>query len=138
MGKKERSAEIPTIIGHGAFFEGNITSASGLRIEGRVRGKVKCDHSVVVGHTAKVEAEIESQSVLIDGEVIGNVTAKDQIEITQRGRLRGDIQTPKLVTEPGAHFDGVCKMTSQGSEKEVDDQIEASSPPGMKVVRSKA
>lgn len=125
---KGKSDRIGTIIGHNAHFEGTISSEGGLRIDGSVKGEIQCDGTLIVGSEGKVEAEIVADNVMIAGEFSGNLTAKNHLEITERGKVRGEITTAKLVMAPGVVFDGTCHMTSQEDLLESTDALSLPAP----------
>ncbi|MFH1293325.1 MAG: polymer-forming cytoskeletal protein [Pseudomonadota bacterium] len=134
---KEKIERIDTIIGHHAYFEGTISSKEGLRIDGSVKGNIQCEGSLVIGSAGKVAAEIVADNVLIAGEFTGNITAKDRLEITEKGKVNGDVTTVKFVMAPGVIFDGRCHMHSRQVLLEPVDSLSlpaplvSSAPPGL-------
>ena len=123
---KKRAETIDSIIGHHVYFEGILLSKESLRIDGRVKGKVECEGSVVIGSEGKVEGEILADNVFIAGELTGNATARNKLEITEKGKVYGDIATAKLVVDPEVIFEGKCRMIS---EKHIADSSDSLSPP---------
>ncbi|MCG2779253.1 MAG: polymer-forming cytoskeletal protein [Desulfobacterales bacterium] len=124
---KEKIERIDTIIGHHAYFEGTISSKGGLRIDGSVKGNIQCEGSLVIGSAGKVAAEIVADNVLIAGE-LGNITAKDRLEITEKGKVNGDVTTAKFVMAPGVIFDGRCHMHSRQVLLEPVDSLSLPAP----------
>ncbi|HOX43692.1 MAG TPA: polymer-forming cytoskeletal protein [Myxococcota bacterium] len=113
--KKEKKVslktdEITTVLGKGSEFEGKLHFEGTLRIEGVFHGEIKSDSVLVVGEGAKVNAEVEIGTVIINGQVTGNIKAKQGVEIRAPGRMMGNIETPSLIIEKGVAFDGQCKM----------------------------
>jgi cytoskeletal protein CcmA (bactofilin family) len=113
--KKERPVtlktdEITTILGKGSEFEGKLQFEGTLRIEGVFSGEIASDSVLVVGEGARVDAEIDIGTIIINGEVQGNVRAKQGVELRGKGRLKGNLETPSLYIEKGVVFDGSCKM----------------------------
>jgi len=113
--KKENSVslktdDITTVLGKGSEFEGKLQFEGTLRIEGVFSGEIHSDSVLVVGEGAKVSAEIDIGTIIINGEVRGNVRAKNGVEIRQPGRLLGNMQSPSLIIEQGVVFEGSCKM----------------------------
>jgi cytoskeletal protein CcmA (bactofilin family) len=98
------------LLGHGAEFEGKLTFAGTVRIDARFKGSITTNDVLVVGQSAKIDAEITCGTVIVYGEVNGNIHAKTGIELRQPGRVRGDIETPSLVVEKGAFFQGQSRM----------------------------
>lgn len=100
------AGEITTLLGPGAIFEGKLTFDGGVRIEGRFKGEVFSEDTLVIGEGAVVEATIEIGEVIIKGTVVGNITAKRSIEIHAPGRVKGDLHTPSLQIDKGVVFEG--------------------------------
>jgi cytoskeletal protein CcmA (bactofilin family) len=101
---------LTTFIGEDVEFEGTLRAKDTLRIEGRIRGQIKSDNTVIIGQNADVEADIQSKNVIIIGALSGNVDASRQLVVNKSGRLKGNVSTPSLVIEPGALFNGRTKM----------------------------
>ena len=104
--KQAPMGEITTLLGPGAQFEGKLTFDGTVRIDGRFKGEVFSDDTLVIGEGAIVEAEIEIGDVIIQGVVVGNIKAKRSIEIHAPGRVKGDLHTPSLQIAKGVIFEG--------------------------------
>lgn len=103
-------------IGESIFIKGELTGNEDLTIEGKVEGKIDLkDHHLTIGGPGKVNAEIFAKSVTITGEVVGNVRADERIEITTKGRLKGNIASPRITIADGAHFKGSVDMDGKSS-----------------------
>src|SRR5829696_48332 len=100
------AGEITTLLGRGASFEGKLTFEGTVRIDGRFKGEVCTDDTLVIGEGAIVEASLDGGEVIIQGTVIGNITAKRSIEIHAPGRVKGDLHTPTLQIDKGVIFEG--------------------------------
>ena len=100
------AGEITTLLGRGATFEGKLTFEGTVRIDGRFKGEVFTDDVLVIGEGAIVEASLDVGEVIIQGTVIGNITAKRSIEIHAPGRVKGDLHTPSLQIDKGVMFEG--------------------------------
>jgi cytoskeletal protein CcmA (bactofilin family) len=109
--------EITTLLGRGAAFEGKLTFEGTVRIDGRFRGEVFSDDTLVIGEGALVEAEIDIGEVIIQGTVVGNVKAKRSIEIHAPGRVKGDVHTPSLQIDKGVIFEGRSFMEAMVAPK---------------------
>src|SRR6478752_3366411 len=115
--KQAPMGEITTLLGRGATFEGKLTFDGTVRIDGRFKGEVFTDDVLVIGEGAIVEASLDVGEVIIQGTVIGNITAKRSIEIHAPGRVKGDLHTPTLQIDKGVMFEGRSFMeaaTQQG------------------------
>lgn len=106
VAKAQPAGEITTLLGRGATFEGKLTFDGTVRIDGRFKGEVFSDDTLVIGEGAQVEAQIDIGEVIVQGTVIGNIQAKRSIEIHAPGRIKGDLHTPVLQIDKGVIFEG--------------------------------
>jgi cytoskeletal protein CcmA (bactofilin family) len=101
-------------IGHGVEIEGRITSGQDLRIDGKVDGTIEVgDHSVIIGQSATIKADLAAKSVLISGTLVGDVTASERVEVKTGASLEGDITTPRLVIADGAVVNGTIDVAGR-------------------------
>jgi cytoskeletal protein CcmA (bactofilin family) len=122
MLKREEFPSIPTptgelnaLLGRGSEFEGKLTFEGTVRIDGKFTGTIITNDVLVVGEGAKISAEISCGSIIVHGEISGNVKAKNAIELHHPARMRGNVEAPSLMVEKGVIFEGQCKM--EGVEK---------------------
>jgi cytoskeletal protein CcmA (bactofilin family) len=98
-------------IGPSIFIKGDLSGEEDLVIEGRVEGKVDLkQNNVTVGKNGKVKADVSGRVVTIEGEVTGNVFAREQAILRQSGAINGNIQAPRVVLEDGSRFKGSIDM----------------------------
>ena len=98
-------------IGPSIFIKGDLSGEEDLVIEGRVEGKVDLkQNNVTVGKNGKVRADVFGKVVTIEGEVTGNVYAREQAILRQSGAIQGNIQAPRVVLEDGSRFKGSIDM----------------------------
>lgn len=102
--------DVHTILGPESSFEGKLVFEGTVRIDGSFKGQINTDNILVVGQGARVEATVEVGSIVINGEVIGDVIAKELIEIHAPAKLRGNVTTPQIMIAKGVLFEGSCKM----------------------------
>jgi len=114
--KQSAAGEITTLLGRGATFEGKLTFDGTVRIDGRFKGEVFSDDVLVIGEGAVVEAQIDVGEIIIQGAVVGNITAKRSIEIHAPGRVKGDLHTPALQIDKGVIFEGRCFMEAASQQ----------------------
>jgi cytoskeletal protein CcmA (bactofilin family) len=98
--------EFPTTIGADASFKGEMSFEKGLRLMGRFEGKMTTPGRLHVAREAKMQADVEAGAIIVEGDVRGNLTASDRIELKQTARYEGDLVTAKLVVDEGAVFSG--------------------------------
>lgn len=102
--------EVNALLGKGSEFEGKLTFEGTVRIDGIFTGQIFTEDVLIVGEGAVVKAEIEAGTVILHGQVIGNIRAKQAVEIHAPGRLKGNIITPALQIDRGVIFEGGCQM----------------------------
>lgn len=114
MGMKNGSNmdNIVGLLGKGTEFEGKLIFEGTLRIDGKFKGEVVTSGILAVGDGALVHAEIQADTIIVRGEVHGNLKAEKQVEIKGNGRLYGNISTPSLIVDEGVVFEGSCQMTN--------------------------
>lgn len=117
LGESRTSAtsELNALLGKGSEFDGKLTFEGTVRIDGTFSGEISTTDTLIVGEGAKVQAEISCGTLLVHGEVTGNVTASVAAELRAPARVKGDITTPSLMVERGVLFQGASKMTEQAS-----------------------
>jgi cytoskeletal protein CcmA (bactofilin family) len=97
-------------IGKGTVLEGNIETSGNIRIDGRIMGNIKSKAKIVLGGSSLVDGNVTAQNADIEGTVKGKVEIADLLVLKATATVHGDISTGKLVVEPGAVFNGTCKM----------------------------
>jgi cytoskeletal protein CcmA (bactofilin family) len=111
--EQKRAEEISNssnTIGKGTFLEGNVETYGNIRIEGKVVGNIKSKSKVALGHQSHVQGNILAQNADIEGEVKGKLEITELLVLKATAVISGDIVTGKMVVEPGAVFNGTCKM----------------------------
>jgi cytoskeletal protein CcmA (bactofilin family) len=107
--------ELNGFMDEGTEFIGELRFRDTFRIDGRLKGKVVSEHTLIVGETGQVDAEIECAVVSIKGTVSGRVAARDRIELLSGARVQATLISPRLVIEEGAVFQGQCDMGAAGA-----------------------
>jgi cytoskeletal protein CcmA (bactofilin family) len=103
---------VQTIIGKGSEFEGKLTFEGQVRIEGKFNGQITTKDTLIVDQSARVQAEINAGTVVINGTIEGNVRATVLVELHASGKLKGNVEAPAFSIERGGMFEGACKMES--------------------------
>lgn len=104
------------IISEGTRLEGKIEFESISRVHGILSGEIRAkdDSILILCETSLVEGNVQADTLMIDGYVRGDVTAKTRVVISQTGRVIGNIKTPSLIVEFGGYFEGRCAMGNEG------------------------
>jgi cytoskeletal protein CcmA (bactofilin family) len=103
---EQSNQEFPTTIGADASFKGELSFEKGLRLMGRLEGKINTPGRLHIAREAKMQADVEAGAIIVEGDVRGNLTANDRIELKQTARYEGDLSAAKLVVDEGAIFSG--------------------------------
>lgn len=98
-------------IGQSVQIKGELNGNEDLLIEGKVDGKINLkDHNLTIGTNGRITAEIHAKTMMVLGEVVGNITADDKVEVAPTGSIKGDITAPHVVLADGARFKGNIDM----------------------------
>jgi len=106
----EELSQTSNIIGKETVLEGSIESAGNIRIEGKVFGNAKAKAKFVMGNDAFVDGNVVARSGEVGGNIRGNIEISELLILKPTAVINGDILTNQLVVEPGATFNGGCKM----------------------------
>lgn len=99
-------------VGGTSELSGEVRFRGMMRVDGHISGRIVSDDgTLIVSSGGRVDAEVSVAIARINGTVAGNITASEKIELGRTARVEGDLQTPALVVESGAIFDGGCRMT---------------------------
>ena len=106
----KESEKVETVFSETTSFDGTLKFSTSIKIEGNFKGKIISKGYLMVGENARVRANIKVNSIVIAGEVKGNVEADDRLEMLPTGKLYGNIKTKKLKMADGVVFEGTCEM----------------------------
>jgi cytoskeletal protein CcmA (bactofilin family) len=114
--KKTDEEEVRAFLGKGAEFTGKLMFNGSVRIDGNFKGSIFGNGTLVIGEGAEIEADIRVDSVLVSGDVHGQIDVKKKIRIYSTGKVTGDLNVPVFSVEEGAFFEGTCHMTRSEAE----------------------
>jgi cytoskeletal protein CcmA (bactofilin family) len=118
-------------IGKSVVIKGELNGSEDLTIEGHVEGKIELrDHVLTIGPNGKIKAELFAKAVVVLGEVKGNVTATEKVDIRENGSVEGDITAPRVAIAEGAHFRGSVDMAAKGKQPQQSKPTEVRSQSG--------
>jgi cytoskeletal protein CcmA (bactofilin family) len=123
VGPKAEAARHPerdmVNIGKSVVIKGELSGSEDLTIEGQVEGKIELRQNVLtIGPNGKIKAQVFAKSIIVQGEVHGNVTATERVDIRDNGSVDGDLSAPRVAIADGAHFRGAIDMQRQGAKPE--------------------
>ena len=104
--------QVGTIIGPGAVLDGPLTTKDSTRIDGTVKGNVTISGALIVGQEGKITGTVSAMNAYIAGEVTGNISApQGKVEISDTGKVIGDVTCKGIIIDENAVFSGQCDMT---------------------------
>jgi len=104
-------------IGKSVIIKGELSGSEDLTIEGQVEGKIELKQNVLtIGPNGRIKAQILAKAVVVQGEVTGNVTATERVDIRDNGSVDGDLSAPRVAIADGAHFRGSIDMQKGGGK----------------------
>ena len=107
---KQQSGMMFNALTAGSKIVGNITADSDFRIDGLIEGDLNCNGKVVIGEAGRIKGTVVSTNAEILGLMEGKITCAQQLSLRANGKINGDVHTKTLIVEPGALFNGTCKM----------------------------
>jgi len=127
----QKKTQTHTILGPESVFEGKLTFQGAVRIDGRFKGSIFTEDTLVVGERAVVEAEIHAGTLILNGTVRGNIYAKKVLELQAPAKVYGDVETASLIVQKGVIFQGSCRMENLGPAKEKIRVVTKQDQPAM-------
>jgi cytoskeletal protein CcmA (bactofilin family) len=109
--------EVNAFMGTETLFEGKLNYTGAVRLDGRYKGEIRSDDTLIVGETGRIEGEFHVGIAIIQGEVVGNMFAKERVELHHPGRMIGNVTAPTVIMDEGAIFEGNCKMKEKKKEQ---------------------
>ena len=106
-------------IGKSVVIKGELSGSEDLTIEGQVEGKIELRQNVLtIGPNGRIKAQVFAKSIIVQGEVTGDITATERVDIRDNGSVDGDLSAPRVAIADGAHFRGSIDMQRQGAKTE--------------------
>ena len=111
LAREIKEGNLSGFVGGGTIVTGEANFKALMRVDGQLSGRVTSSSgTLIVGANGKVDANIEVAVAMIHGTVNGDIIASQRLELGRAAKLTGNIQTASLMIEPGALFEGTCKM----------------------------
>lgn len=114
---KGKSGDLNGFLDRGSSFKGELEFEDTMRIDGKFNGKITSKNELIVGESAHIEGDVHVGRIAISGTVVGKIRADQRVEIHRNGKVYSDVDTPALIIEEGAIFQGNCVMGDRGANK---------------------
>lgn len=122
LARAVKEGAVGGFVGGTSTLSGEINFRGMMRVDGKVTGRVASDDgTLIVSSGGRVEAEVSVVVAKISGEVSGDITAAERVELGRTARVSGNIQTPALIVEDGAIFEGNCRMSQRTAGRAGED-----------------
>jgi cytoskeletal protein CcmA (bactofilin family) len=120
----KKSDEIQGFFGKGTELQGELKFDGTVRIDGAFRGSIDTAGVLLVGEGARVDADVHCGTIIVSGEITGEIQATDRFEAQAPAKIQGNVQAPVLVINEGVHFEGNARMgngaeTKRGKESTI-------------------
>lgn len=122
---EKKLAELSTIIGEGTTLHGNLDVETGIRIDGKVYGEVKCAGDVTIGKDGYVENTLVARNLFLAGTVKGSVQVENKIHIYDSGYLNGKAEMKSIIIEENGYFQGESLMKGKKEEEQQETLFQA-------------
>lgn len=117
-GKADVKGDLTAFIDEASEIEGKYTFSGTVMLNGKFKGEIVSNDTLIIGEKGVVNAQIRAGTILISGEVVGNVLGSERVELRGSARVFGDVEAPVVVVEEGVLFEGHCRMTKSRPEAE--------------------
>jgi cytoskeletal protein CcmA (bactofilin family) len=102
----------------GSAMEGKYRCSGTVMLQAKFTGEIDAEDTLIVGEQAVVHATVQAATLVVHGQVVGDVSATRRLELKRTARVTGDIEAPVVVMEEGAVHDGHCRMTKPAEREE--------------------
>ena len=112
----DQSHDVSAFVGEGVEFKGVINYQGTVRIDGQLEGEIHTDGILIVGQSAVIDAKVEAGTIICQGRIIGDIIAREKVQLMSPAVLNGSVKTPSLSMEEGVLFNGICEMGPVGTK----------------------
>lgn len=110
-----KQGDLNGFLDSGSHLQGELRFDASFRVDGKLTGSVESQGDLIVGESGEIEGDVQVGQVFISGTVRGRIKAAKKVQIAPSGKLFAEIDTPALVIEDGATFEGSCSMSREGA-----------------------
>ncbi|MCK9417380.1 polymer-forming cytoskeletal protein [Candidatus Dojkabacteria bacterium] len=114
---KEQPQPSFNILSNGTELIGDITINGDFRVDGTIKGNIKCVGKITVGTTASIEGKIECENAEIAGQICGDIKTSELTIFKDTANFHGNFSTSKLYVETGAKLNMTCDMGKKEYDK---------------------
>jgi cytoskeletal protein CcmA (bactofilin family) len=111
-----KQGDLNGFLDRGSHLRGDLQFETHFRVHGSLTGEVNTEGELIVGEGGVVEGQLRVGQIIISGLVKGSINAAAKVQITSTGKVYADVETPSLIVEDGALFEGKCTMSRDGAK----------------------
>lgn len=111
-----KQSDLNGFLDSGSHLEGELRFEASFRVDGKLTGIVRSEGDLIVGESGEVEGELYVGQIFVSGTVRGTIHASRKIQIAPNGKVFAELDTPSLVIEDGATFEGHCAMNRNAAD----------------------
>ncbi|HKV10518.1 MAG TPA: polymer-forming cytoskeletal protein [Thermoanaerobaculia bacterium] len=123
-----KPSDLNGFLDSGSHVHGELRFDASFRVDGKFTGSVASEGDLIVGEGGEVEGELAVGQIFVSGTVRGSIRASKRIQISPSGKVYAEIDTPALIIEDGAFFEGRCSMTREGARVTGPQRVVAKVP----------
>ena len=114
---RHRKRRVGAFLDDGSEIEGKYACSGMVMLDAKLRGEITARDTLIIGAHAVIEATVRAATLVVHGQVRGNIAASDRVELKNGASVTGDVEAPVIVMEAGAALDGRCRMTRHEREE---------------------
>ncbi len=124
---EERDAK--TVIGKDVEVTGSIKCSNNILIEGKINGDLTCSGTASIGENASIKGNLSVEAAVVHGQIYGNITSKDKIELKSSAKVNGDVKSKRLIVEDGVSFVGKSEVNAGSIKPSQSEDDSMQQPP---------
>ena len=125
--KKKKLGSIDTLIDKDNIIKGNYSYSGGIRLDGKIYGDLTVAEdsggTLIMGEYSKIKGSVTVETAIIAGEVVGNVTCYDYLELQPSSIIKGNIEYNQIEIHAGAKINGELKQITKAQVNKVQKKL---------------
>jgi cytoskeletal protein CcmA (bactofilin family) len=105
--------KLTAFLDEGSEIEGKYTFSGTVLLNGKFQGEIASPDTLIIGERGVVNATVRAGTLVVNGELVGDVHASERVELAGKARVFGDLESPVIVLQEGVLFEGHCRMSRQ-------------------------
>jgi len=115
--------KLTAFLDEGSEIEGKYTFSGTVLLNGKFQGEIASPDTLIIGERGVVNASVRAGTLVVNGELVGDVHASERVELAGKARVFGDLESPVIILEEGVMFEGHCRMPKPGTPEPRDGSV---------------